>query len=1063
MEVASQLAIEPLSIAGLAALRQHPTKAVKDALMTYKSIAQSHHPEAIATLFGKAIALAEEGITKVTGDAKSAVVSGQSMCPVEDLESPWSPEFFHTRLLASASNSSQGKSAVSVTDEPASESMVRIGAFRHSWEVQKAVLELLKNNARFEDAFAVSVKKTFVFCVRWGRRSEFRRLCEFLRSCLFGLLKVAAQPIVIPVNGPAFMTEAAKRQAAMQINLASTDSTSTVQHVIRIDCLSAAIELGCWSEAFRLLEDLQAIFAISKRSLAPQVLATYYGLAAKLFARAGHSLVHAAALAKQLAVLSRNRRSSGKEDSDLAVLVNTLCLALMAIPLGANQAAAASDDRQGRLAQFLGLQDVPDREAMMDDLLHGALSKVSSAAKLADPSLWQLLQRFRSGSVVSEDLQVVKAFIASSPQSSSASLYLQGIQESLSRQALATAIGANKRRKKTVPLAVLLALFPGEDLANGHKQFLFEAWLHRTASQVFGVRVRICHSKGAVTFSPSTWLVPDGSHSLLPTEQSAQQQQLAVSAMAVERDSKALLQQLAAEHEKILQRSAYANTRADRKSQEAERKDLEEQQARALKAARDAETERLRLAEESRKREVERLRREREAIEQAEMRKLADDFRAKCLAAGRNISSSSASSADSSSGSSLLLDPTQFKDKKDFLLKQMLLLDKDKRESEERVMKAARQLDYTERALRQAEIAKLVEEKAAAEAAAANSLQALHQQAEEIAQQLHSVQSGGSVTIAPWQFAISSVRDDMAAWKQSIMVTRQKAWEAVRAEKQALLAEAKAARIAEHEVFLAQEEIRRKQEELERQAAFEASGYDAFGYNSSPSGPFAGSSGPFANSASGPFAGTASAGPFAGSPSGPFAGSSGSPASMPSPFASGSARSAQESSMSSAATSPTSMPSPFASATPFAATASSSATAQSSVAAPIPSIFAANKTSSTPSANALPSPFASAAAAPSQPASMPKPFANNSSSATATPSSAAVASPFSQDASTATTATAAATPSPFAAGPKKYVPPSIRNSQSSGSSSGSAQQPSSSPFASSTGSQQKNMEGSWRK
>jgi translation initiation factor 3 subunit A len=52
------------------------------------------------------------------------------------------------------------------------------------WESYRTCLEVLKNNAKLEELYADTAKKTFAFCVRYKRKVEFRRLKDLLKAHL---------------------------------------------------------------------------------------------------------------------------------------------------------------------------------------------------------------------------------------------------------------------------------------------------------------------------------------------------------------------------------------------------------------------------------------------------------------------------------------------------------------------------------------------------------------------------------------------------------------------------------------------------------------------------------------------------------------------------------------------------------------------------------------------------------------------------------------------------------------------------------------------------------------
>jgi len=63
--------------------------------------------------------------------------------------------------------------------------------FRFLWEAYRNLLDILRHNSRLQTLYALSIKRAFAFCVSYKRTSEFRRLCELLRSHLANIQKRA--------------------------------------------------------------------------------------------------------------------------------------------------------------------------------------------------------------------------------------------------------------------------------------------------------------------------------------------------------------------------------------------------------------------------------------------------------------------------------------------------------------------------------------------------------------------------------------------------------------------------------------------------------------------------------------------------------------------------------------------------------------------------------------------------------------------------------------------------------------------------------------------------------
>lgn len=63
--------------------------------------------------------------------------------------------------------------------------------FRFLWETYRNLLDILRHNSRLEALYALTINRTFEFCLKYKRQSEFRRLCELLRSHLTNIQRRA--------------------------------------------------------------------------------------------------------------------------------------------------------------------------------------------------------------------------------------------------------------------------------------------------------------------------------------------------------------------------------------------------------------------------------------------------------------------------------------------------------------------------------------------------------------------------------------------------------------------------------------------------------------------------------------------------------------------------------------------------------------------------------------------------------------------------------------------------------------------------------------------------------
>jgi translation initiation factor 3 subunit A len=128
--------------------------------------------------------------------------------------------------------------------------------------------------------------------LKYTRKTELRRLCELLRQHLSTAAKHAHQTHSINLNDP-----------------------DTLQRHLdtRFDQLNAAAELELWQEAFRSVEDIHNLLAMSKKPPKPFMMANYYEKLARIFMVGDNYLFHAAAFSKYYATVRWNKNLPEEE------------------------------------------------------------------------------------------------------------------------------------------------------------------------------------------------------------------------------------------------------------------------------------------------------------------------------------------------------------------------------------------------------------------------------------------------------------------------------------------------------------------------------------------------------------------------------------------------------------------------------------------------------------------------------------------------------------------------------------------------------------------------------
>lgn len=339
-------------------------KAAKDGLYQYKNIAQNTNVGTIEVVLKKFIELAEQKVTEAQAKAdeiQSSLESAPSSSNVEDLEAIETPE---TILLATVS----GEQSRDRTDRA-----VVTPWLKFLWETYRTVLEILKNNARLEIMYQATALQAFQFCLKYTRKTEFRRLCELLRNHVQNAAKYSTQMHAINLSDP-----------------------DTLQRHLdtRFQQLNVAVELELWQEAFRSIEDIHTLLNLSKRPAKNVMMANYYEKLARIFLVSENYLFHAAAwnryynLLRLSTIALATGQSSKKEnpsvtEADMTKAASFVLLSALSIPVISTTRSRgalvdvdeARKNKNTRLTNLLGMAQPPSRQVLFRDALNKGLLK----------------------------------------------------------------------------------------------------------------------------------------------------------------------------------------------------------------------------------------------------------------------------------------------------------------------------------------------------------------------------------------------------------------------------------------------------------------------------------------------------------------------------------------------------------------------------------------------------------------------------------------------------------------------------------------------------------------
>jgi len=245
------------------------------------------------------------------------------------------------------------------------------------WETYRTVLDIFKNNARLEVMYQTVTLQAFQFCLRYARKTEFRRLCELLRNHLQNAAKYSSQMHAINLSDP-----------------------DTLQRHLdtRFQQLNVAVELELWQEAFKSVEDTHTLLSLSKRPAKNVMMANYFEKLARIFLVSENYLFHAAAwsrycnLLRQSAAIMSAGQGQKKDnpsnigDADLTKAASFVILSALAIPVISTSRSRgalvdvdeAKKNKNTRLTNLLGMSAPPTRAILFKDAINKGLLKRAS-------------------------------------------------------------------------------------------------------------------------------------------------------------------------------------------------------------------------------------------------------------------------------------------------------------------------------------------------------------------------------------------------------------------------------------------------------------------------------------------------------------------------------------------------------------------------------------------------------------------------------------------------------------------------------------------------------------
>lgn len=310
----------------------------KEGLFQYRNMFQLVNVNSLENVIRAYLRMAEEHTVAAQAESSAAV----AVLELDDLDNITTPESILMKAVC-------GEDAQDRSDRT-----ILLPWVKFLWESYCQCLELLRVNTHCEILYHDIARMTFQFCLKYNRKSEFRRLCDKLRKHLEDICKSTNQT------------------TGVSINRAETQQLCMDTRLFQLDC---AIKMELWQDAYKAIEDIHGLMALSKKTPAAKTMANYYQKLAMVFSKAGNHLFHAAALLKLFQMTCELKKHWARDD--MQKMATHVLIAILSIPLPSAhpefdrfiEADKSPLEKAQKLAILLGLPQPPTRSSLMKEMV----------------------------------------------------------------------------------------------------------------------------------------------------------------------------------------------------------------------------------------------------------------------------------------------------------------------------------------------------------------------------------------------------------------------------------------------------------------------------------------------------------------------------------------------------------------------------------------------------------------------------------------------------------------------------------------------------------------------